>query len=520
MMMHILEIRNLCISFPGKDTSQTVVDHLNLTMDAGELVGLVGESGSGKTMSALAVAGLLRRRNVHVEGEILLCGKNLLTCDERTLRSIQGSEIGMIFQEPMTSLNPTKTVGWQVEEALRLHTELTPQERKLRALNALHEAELEDTERIYHAYPHELSGGQRQRVMIAAAMICKPKLLLADEPTTALDVTVQHRMMQLLHRLSAQNGTAVLFISHDLALVRTLCSRMLVLQEGKVVEEGTSEIIFTSPKQHYTKELIDAVPRFERTSHRTIKENAPTVLTVQNLCAYYPAEQRKLFRKNAKKQALSDITFHVRKGEIVGLVGESGCGKSTLARTILGLHKDYSGTVQHHAASPQMVFQDAGSALNPSKTIDWILQEPLKNCTKLTQQQRRECVTEMLWLVRLEESLRTRYPHELSGGQRQRVSIASALMLHPEFLIADEPVSALDVTVQKQILALMQEIVEETGVSILLISHDLRVVYRMCDRVLVMKDGKIVESGTATDVCENPRHDYTKALLRSAGRKI
>lgn len=515
--MALLEIRHLDITFLDGKVPQKIVENLNLTMEAGDRIGLVGESGSGKTMSALAVAGLLKRRDVRMEGEILLNGQNLLTCTPQALRRIQGSEIGMIFQEPMTSLNPAKTIGWQVEEALRLHTDLTAEERKARAMEALRDAELEDTERIYNAYPHALSGGQRQRVMIAAAMICRPKLLLADEPTTALDVTVQQQMLALLRKLGETYGTAILFISHDLALVRTLCSKMVVLQEGKAVESGNAEDIFANPAHPYTKALLAAVPKFERKTRISPKADATEVLRVSDLCAFYPKESRHFFRKKEKKEVLHNISFRIRKGEIIGLVGESGCGKSTLARTILGLHKDYTGEIRHSTTHPQMVFQDAGSSLNPSRTVEWILEEPLRNCTKLTSQQRQECVTEMLWLVKLEESLRKRYPWQLSGGQRQRVSIAAALMLHPEFLIADEPVSALDVTVQKQILGLMQEIVQETAVSILLISHDLRVVYQMCDRVLVMKDGVVVESGTAEEIYRNPQHDYTKSLLRSAG---
>ncbi|MBQ8514000.1 MAG: ABC transporter ATP-binding protein [Ruminococcus sp.] len=515
--MAILEIRNLNITFSDKKKPHRVVENLNLTLEEGDRLGLVGESGSGKTMSALAAAGLLRQKNVRLEGEILLDGQNILTCTPQELRRLQGSRIGMIFQEPMTSLNPTRTIGWQVEETLRLHTSLTSEERRKRAMEALRDVELEDAERIYNAYPHALSGGQRQRVMIAAAMISRPKLLLADEPTTALDVTVQQQMMELLRKLNETYGTAILFISHDLALVRSLCSRMLVLQDGKAVEEGASEKLFTAPEQLYTRELIEAVPKFERIERAPLKADAAEVLCVSDLCAFYPKEGGGFFRKKEKKEVLHHISFRIRQGEIIGLVGESGCGKSTLARTLLGLHRDYTGTVSHTAKHPQMVFQDAGSALNPSRTVEWILEEPLRNCTDLTAQQRRECVREMLWLVKLDESLQKRYPQQLSGGQRQRVCIAAALMLHPEFLIADEPVSALDVTVQKQILALMQEIVQETGVSILLISHDLRVVYQMCDRVLVMKDGAIVEAADAEEIYKNPQHPYTKELLRSAG---
>lgn len=515
--MSLLKLCNLSITFLDGKEPETVVQNLSMTIEAGEKVGLVGESGSGKTISALAIAGLLKRKDVRIEGQILLDGRDLLACTDREIREVQGKEIGMIFQEPMTSLNPSRTIGWQVEEALRLHTNLNAEERRARAMEALREVELTDTERIYHTYPHALSGGQRQRVMIAAAMICRPRLLLADEPTTALDVTVQKQMIALLHKLSETHGTAILFISHDLALVRTLCDRMLVLRQGKTVEEGATEQIFTAPQKEYTKELLAAVPKFERFPRPLPQEDREFVLQVSDLCAYYPMESRKLFQKKQKKQVLHHISFAIQQGEIVGLVGESGCGKTTLAKAILGLHRDDTGEITHRTEHPQMVFQDAGSSLNPSKTVEWILQEPLRNVTSMSAQEMQERVTQMLQLVQLKDTLRKRYPWQLSGGQRQRVCIAAALMLQPEFLIADEPVSALDVTVQKQILSMLQDIVQKTKVSIFMISHDLRVVYQMCDHVLVMKDGLIVESGTAEEIYRHPKHSYTKALLESAG---
>ncbi len=516
--MAILEIKNLTISFPsGKNSTQTVVDDLSFTIEKGEMIGLVGESGSGKTMTALAAAGLLGRRGASVTGEIFLSGRDLLKLTSKEMREIQGKDIGMIFQEPMTSLDPAKTVGWQIEETLRLHTSLTKDERRKRAIEAIKQVELPEPERIYNSYPHQLSGGQRQRAMIAAALISKPALLIADEPTTALDVTVQKQILSLLERECRAMGTAVLFISHDLSIVRMLCSRMIVMQDGKAVEEGTSEKIFREPVNEYTRELIAAVPDFSRGTDKAIPDNAEKAIDVSGLDAYYTENSGKLFQKKRKTHILKNLSLYVRKGEITGLCGESGCGKTTLARCILGLHKDHTGKINHSTKRPQMVFQDAGSSLNPAKTVEWILEEPLKNCTELSAEKRRQCVTEMLYLVKLPESLRTRYPHELSGGQRQRVSIAAALMLQPEFLIADEPVSALDVTVQKQILALLEEIAHETGVAILFISHDLRTVYRLCNRVLIMKDGEIIEEGVPEKVYAEPAKEYTKQLLESAG---
>lgn len=517
--MALLEIRDLTVSFPSGKDVQTVVDSLSLSVENGEIFGLVGESGSGKTMTALAAAGLLRYRGASVSGEIFLDGKELLSLSPDEMRKVQGSEIGMIFQEPMTSLDPSKTVGWQIEETLRLHSRLTKEERKARAMEVIAETELPDPERIYNSYPHQLSGGQRQRAMIAAAIVSRPKLLLADEPTTALDVTVQAEILSLIKQYSEKHGTAVLFISHDLSIVRTLCRRMLVMQDGKAVEEGNSDDIFINPQEPYTKELIDAVPSFADKYSDTKPCENDTVLTVSKLDAYYTVSSGRFFGKRKKKNVIRGLGLTVRKGEIVGLCGESGCGKTTLARCILGLHKDHTGSIDCTTERPQMVFQDAGSSLNPSKTVEWILEEPLKNCTELTSEERRRCVSEMLYLVKLPEELRSRYPHQLSGGQRQRVSIAAALMLQPEFLIADEPVSALDVTVQKQILELLEEIAHETGVAILFISHDLRTVSRLCQYVLIMKDGRVVEEGQPSKVFSHPENDYTKELLRSAGYK-
>ncbi|MDD6268507.1 MAG: ABC transporter ATP-binding protein [Oscillospiraceae bacterium] len=515
--MAVFEVKDLSIIFHDEKEPMTVVDNLSFTVNKGEIMGLVGESGSGKTMTALAAAGLLGDRKAEIKGQIIIDGKDILSVSAEEMRKIRGSQVGMIFQEPMTSLDPAKTVGWQVEEALMLHTELSKEDRRAKALKAIKEAGLTDCERIYNSYPHQLSGGQRQRVMIAAALITKPKLLLADEPTTALDVTVQKQILDLLKEQCMAHGIAVLFISHDLSLVRSMCERMIVMQNGRAIEEGTSENIFTSPKMPYTKELIEAVPKFERECDSEKSAGNETVLTISGLSAFYPQTGGKIFSRKRKVQTLFDISLDVKKGEIIGLAGESGSGKSTLARCILDLHRYKTGEIRHNTKYPQMVFQDAGSSLNPSKTVEWILEEPLKNCTSLNAERRRECVTEMLYLVKLPDELRKRRPGQLSGGQRQRVSIAAALMLKPGFLIADEPVSALDVTVQKQILSLMKEIARETGVSVLLISHDLRVVYQMCDRVLIMKNGRIVEEGNPLELYKNPKHPYTKELLDSAG---
>lgn len=520
----LLKVKNLNIEFLDKKTPQKAVTDFNLTLGYGERVGLVGESGSGKSISALTIAGLLtKRKDVAIRGEIHFAGHDdFLSMDEKELCKLRGTDIGMIFQEPMTSFNPVKTIGWQVEESLRIHTELSKEERKGRAMEALRGVGLSDTERIYAAYPHELSGGQRQRAMIAAAMVHKPKLLIADEPTTALDVTIQAQIMDLLKEINEKEHTAILFISHDLHLVHGLCSQVLVMKDGRVVETGSADDVFFAPGDAYTKKLVSAIPKFERAKKEQSRFNkekdgqAETVLSVSNLNVWFDKRTEGLFGKKETMQVLHDVNFSIREGEVVGLVGESGSGKSTIARTILGINRNYEGTVVHADAHPQMVFQDPFSSLNPSKTIGWILEEPLKNFTKDDAKKRREKAKAILKRVGLGEEYLYRYPKELSGGQRQRVCIALALILNPKFFIADEAVSALDVTIQAQILALLRELHEELGNAILFISHDLRVVYQLCDRVIILNQGRIVEQGTVEEIYKNPKEEYTKLLLRSA----
>ncbi|MGN0348807.1 MAG: dipeptide ABC transporter ATP-binding protein [Roseburia sp.] len=517
-MEKLLDVRHLNITFCDKKQPEQVVTDLSFSMGHGEIVGLVGESGSGKSQSALAIAGLLRRSVVDVSGEILWEGKtDFLKLSRSELRSYQGNEIGIIFQEPMTSLNPVKQVGWQIEESLRLHTQLTREERRSRTLAMLQKVGLSDAERISRAYPHQLSGGQRQRIMIAAAMMNHPKLLIADEPTTALDVTIQEQIIALLRQMNREEKTALLFISHDLKLVQGFCDRVLVMKDGRVVEQGKADDVFYAPKEKYTKRLVACIPTFESRAHvNTVLEEERT-LFVEQLRVALPAHGSGLRGKKNLQPILEDVNFFIRKGEILGLVGESGSGKSTLARTLLGVNKSYQGKIVHAISHPQMVFQDPYSSLNPSKTIGWILEEPLRNFTKDTRAERKEKAVRMLRRVGLDERLLTHYPQELSGGQRQRVCIALALILEPEFLIADEAVSALDVTIQAQIIELLMRLHQEIGFSILFISHDLRVVYQLCDRVMIMEGGRIVEEGTVEEIYRNPKEEYTKRLLKSAG---
>ena len=509
----LLEINHLNIEFHDHALPETVVEDLSLTMVRGEILGIVGESGSGKTMSALAVAGLLNRKDMTKSGEILFSGENLLTCERKRLREFQGKDISVIFQEPMTSLNPVLKIGMQIEESLRLHTELTKEERRERALSYMREVELKDE--VYDRYPHELSGGMRQRAMIAAAMVCEPALLIADEPTTALDVTVQEQIIELLLQLNKEKQTAILFISHDLSLVRKLCHRVIVMEAGKMVEEGRTEEVFLHPKHPYTRQLINAIPKVEKKNgSKEADKAASPLLKASNLNVFYRNEKS---GAGKLKQVLYDVSLEMKQGEILGLVGESGSGKSTLAKAIIGLNKNVEGEIQKQDGSISMIFQDPYSSLNPAKKVGWILQEVLKIKGGYSKEERLKAASEILSKVGLDDSFLDRYPRQLSGGQRQRISIAIALLQKPSLLIADEPVSALDVTIQAQIIELLKKLQKEMQLSILLISHDLRVVYGMCDRVMVLKDGCVVEEGLSEELYSDPKADYTKELLQAAG---
>ena len=512
----MLEVKDLNIEFHDHSLPETVVYRFNLTMEEGDIVGVVGESGSGKTMSALAICGLLSRRDMKKEGEILFGGKELLTCSRSEMRELQGDDIAIIFQEPMTSLNPVKTIGWQVEEALRIHTDMSKEERYERAIWALTEAELPNPEKVYDQYPHELSGGMRQRVMIAAAIVCHPGLLIADEPTTALDVTIQAEIIELLLKLNREHKTAILFISHDLSLVRKLCRRVVVMQNGYIVEQGNVEQIFQNPQQEYTKHLIASIPNCEDVKEEKDFSGEEVVLAATDIHVSYHSAQG-VFGKSQEQNVLKGVSFDLHKGEVLGLVGESGCGKSTLAKVIVGLNRKYQGQISCAEGSIQMVFQDPYSSLNPRKTIGWIMEEPLKIKGGYTREERRRKVQEMLQKVELDPEIADRYPRQLSGGQRQRVGIGLALMSEPKVLVADEPVSALDVTVQAQILKLLQKLKEEMGLAILFISHDLRVVYQLCDNIIIMEDGEIVERGTPQKIYTAHSNPYTGQLLKAAG---
>ena len=513
----MLDVTDLHIEIEDSVIPETVVYDFDLSISAGEIVGIVGESGSGKSMSAHAIAGLLSRKDMKKQGSIVFEGEELLSVERSRLRKIQGDDIAVVFQEPMTSLNPVRTIGYQVEEALRIHSDLSDEELKSAAIAMMKDVELEDAENLYYKYPYELSGGMRQRVMIAAALICDPKLLIADEPTTALDVTIQAQIIELLKRINKEKGTAILFISHDLAVVRSLCKRVLVMNKGRVVESGNVEDVFDHPREEYTKKLINAIPKFQKIATVTDNTDKKPILEVRNVSARYKRTTGYFLPGTKQKLVVKNVSFTMCEGEILGLVGESGSGKTTLGKTILGMLDDTDGEIIHYSKMPQMIFQDPYGSLNPSKTVGRILEEPLRIKGGYTDRQRREKAKRMLSLVGLDETYLARKPKALSGGQRQRVCIALSLMLEPKLIIADEPVSALDVTVQEQVINLLIKLNRELGIALLFISHDLKVVYELCSRIIVMKDGCIVERGTDDQIYNDPRDPYTKQLLSSAG---
>ena len=483
----MLEVRNLSVFFPEGEEGNVshAVRDISFSMEQGEILAVIGESGSGKSMTALSIAGLLPAQAAS-SGRILFEGSDLMTLDGKERRKIQGKEISMIFQEPMTSLNPVMKIGKQVEEVLLLHTGFDRAQRRERVRKALLDAGLADPDSVCGAYPHQLSGGMRQRAMIAMAIVAEPRLMIADEPTTALDRRIQGQILSLLKQLNKDRRMGILFISHNLEVVRDFCGRILVMYEGRIVESGTPEEIFSHPQEDYTKKLLGSIPEGVRNAAPQRASGRP-VLEVEHLNVYYQE------KKKQKKQVIFDASFTVYEKEIVGLVGDSGGGKSSLSKAILGLNTCTEGNIRHYTKCPQMVFQDPYGSLNPVRKIGWILEEPLRIQGKLKKEERQRKVQSMLDRVGLDRSCLKRRPGELSGGQRQRVAIALALMLGSRFIIADEPVSALDVTVQAQILLLLKELRKEYGLSYLFISHDMAVINEMCDRILVLKDGKIHE---------------------------
>jgi peptide/nickel transport system ATP-binding protein len=523
----VLEIERLEVALPAGSDRDRAVDGVSLVVRPGEILCLVGESGSGKSVTAQAVMGLLPKGQLEpVGGRILLEGESLLDAAPARLRALRGSRMAMIFQEPMTALNPVMRCGRQIDEVLTCHLRLSAVERQTRIRRVLEEVRLPDPERIAASFPHELSGGQRQRIMIAMALVLEPALLIADEPTTALDVTTQAQILRLVADLQARHGTGVLFITHDFGVVAEIADRVAVMQRGRLVEEGPRDQVLRRPEHPYTRMLIQAVPALEP-RHRA-ERGGPPVLRTDRLGKAYVSGG--WFGRRRSVRAAEEVTLAVHKGETLGIVGESGSGKSTVARCIARLTDPTEGEVwlgrdpigrlerrrlRPHRRRVQVVFQDPYRSLNPRRTVGQsIVEGPVNFGTSPADARAR--ARELVRLVRLEPSVLDRYPHQFSGGQRQRLCIARALAMEPELLIADEAVSALDVSVQAQVLELLDEIRERLELAVLFITHDLRVAAQVCDRVAVMQAGKVVEQGPAAAVLTAPTHPYTRALLEAA----
>ncbi|MGM0573927.1 MAG: ABC transporter ATP-binding protein [Bacteroidota bacterium] len=562
--MALLKVEDLSISFHTEGVEQAVIHGVSFSLEKGQTLGIVGESGSGKSVTSLAIMGLLPQKQSRISGGSMLFqqdGKlvDLRKAPEKAMRDIRGNRISMIFQEPMTALNPVIRCGNQVAEIIHRHRPGQKNKIKARVIELFYEVLLPQPEKIYAAYPHEISGGQKQRVMIAMAMACEPDILIADEPTTALDVTVQKTILQLMKRLQEKYHTGIIFITHDLGVIAEVADEVAVMLKGEIVEKGSAKNIFSQPRHPYTRGLLACRPPLDsrpkrlltikdfmhnagphqnhnnvslktrKARHKTLYSQQP-IVTVHKLVKQYPGKNP-LFKPREYFTAVDSVSFDVYPGETLGLVGESGCGKTTLGRTLLGMIKANSGNIFYKNQNLgrlskkqirrlrkklQIVFQDPYSSLNPRSTIGSAIEEPLR-VHKLLQgkKQRKHKVIELLEQVGLSENHYNRYPHEFSGGQRQRACIARALALQPEFIICDESVSALDVSVQAQVLNLFNTLKENFGFTYIFISHDLSVVRYMSDRVLVMKDGKLIEQGEADTLYQNPKEDYTRKLIQA-----
>ena len=561
-MLPLLRINDLSIDFVSESGITAALKNISLSVNRSEILAIVGESGSGKSVTALSILQLLAGTAKFSSGEIIFSedGKNeidLIRLPNKELQKIRGNKIAMIFQEPMTSLNPVFTCGNQVAESIQLHKKISTGEAKKQAIEWFRKVKLPEPEKVYSKYPHQLSGGQKQRVMIAMAICCKPSLLICDEPTTALDVTVQKNILQLIKELQEEQKMGVIFITHDLGVVSEIADKIAVMYKGKIVETNSRKEIFDNPQHPYTKGLLACRPLFhkkgerlpvvsdfleerkteikssnEKQEIRNIKNDKPeTLLRVKNLSVWFPVKKNLLGRSLSFTKAVNDVSFEVIKGETLGLVGESGCGKTTLGRTLLRLIEPTGGEIIYNGIDLtkktsdeiislrkdiQLVFQDPYSSLNPRLTIGSAITEPLKvHGQYKNEKQRKEKAVDLLEKVNLDSKHFHRYPHEFSGGQRQRIVIARALALNPSFIICDEPVSALDVSVQAQVLNLLNDIKKEFGFTTIFISHDLAVVRYISDRIMVMHKGKIVEQGVANEVYYHPKNEYTRNLIDS-----
>lgn len=561
----LLSIHQLSIDFHTKNETVNAVKNISFVLNKGETLGIVGESGSGKSVTSLSIMRLISNPGKISSGSINFNGRDLIKASENEMRSIRGSKIAMIFQEPMTSLNPVMRCGQQVAEALILHKKLSKSEARLKTLELFREVKLPRPEQIFDSYPHQISGGQKQRVMIAMALSCNPEILIADEPTTALDVMVQKSILELLKQLQEKYNMSIIFITHDLGVIAEVADRVLVMYQGEVVEEAKVKDIFKNAKHPYTKGLIACRPQLKNNLSRlpTIADfinsddgfspekfiksltkqtnesdltEKKLLLEIKGLSTFFPIKSGFFNRAKSFVKAVDGVSLKVFESETLGLVGESGCGKTTLGRTILRLINPSAGQVLYKGVDVaslkpkqlralrkemQIIFQDPYSSLNPRKTIGNAIMEPMKVHRLYKNDQERELETRNLMeKVQLESSMFHRYPHELSGGQRQRVCIARALSLNPKFIICDESVSALDVSVQAQILNLLNDLKRELKFTYIFISHDLSVVKFMADRIAVMQNGKIVEIGTTQEVYDNPKTEYTKTLIAAVPKGL
>ncbi len=566
MTSPLLSVKNLVVEFQTGEGITRAVNNISFDIPAGKTIGIVGESGSGKSVTSLAVMGLLQRPAARIpQGEVFFNGQDLLKFDESQMREIRGNQISMIFQEPMTSLNPVFKVADQIAETIRIHKSVSKKEAWDRAVDLMNQVGIPNPAQSAHKYPHEMSGGQKQRVMIAMAIACEPKLLIADEPTTALDVTIQKQVLDLLHKLQQQYQMSMMFITHDLGVIGDIADDVVVMYRSNVVEKNNADEIFTTAKHPYTKGLLACRPKLGANPRRLLtvsdfmdengvekhisaervvvfdkeqekEKSSDILLEVKNLVTHFPIKGGLFGRTVDHFRAVNDVSFTLKKGKTLGLVGESGCGKTTLGRSILRLVEPGSGSISYGGKDithiyaeelrllrrkMQIIFQDPYSSLNPRMTISEILTEPLNiHGVGNSRAERLSMAKELFEKVGLKASQLNRYPHEFSGGQRQRISIARALMLRPEFVVCDESVSALDVSIQAQVLNLLLDLQEEFHLTYIFISHDLSVVNFIADEVGVMNGGKIIEMDKANNIYKNPKEAYTRALLSAIPKGI
>ncbi|KZK81731.1 Glutathione import ATP-binding protein GsiA [Pseudovibrio sp. W64] len=526
-MTSVFSATDLCVSISGKP----ILRNVSFDLEQGKILGLVGESGSGKSMSALSAMQLLPE-GAHQIGDLMFEGKNLTRATDTEMTHVRGKDISMVFQEPLTALNPTRTIGEQVAEGLRWHQGLTRKEAMDQTIDVLERVGLGLEYGLIDRFPHQLSGGQRQRVVIAIAIACKPKVLIADEPTTALDVTVQAQILTLLKDIVRKEQMAMLLISHDLAVVADMADTVAIMKDGVIVERGPTCELFDNLSHPYSKKLFEASNHVPVPRQEPVDEVTQPLLQVSNVLREYPLPRASIFTRRQWHRAVQHVSFHVAPRQSMGLVGESGCGKSTLARTILGLTPPNAGHIQFLGKDPysvsrkdrqdlqlgiQAVFQDPYGSFDPRHTVERTVGEPLHLMrNELSRSQRKKRVHEVLESVGLSSADANKYPHEFSGGQRQRIAIARALVTNPSLIVADEPVSALDVSIRAQILDLFADLRDRLGMAYLFISHDLSVVQAITDRVIVMNAGRIVEEGPTEEVFSNPKHPYTRILVSAA----